>query len=342
MSIFVPPRFTKSRVRAAGKRIVRGIPNEEDESVFNNFRSSHAHLINTFQMNARRHAGKNNATVGQRLKRRNTIIDKLVREPNMPLSAMQDIAGCRIIFNDIASLRHVRMKLRNARFSHERVNDLEKYDYILTPKDTGYRGIHDIYNYSVKDEPGNKWNGLNIEIQFRTTSQHAWATAVEIADLITKNRIKFNDALDEYLLFFQLSSEIIARQSEGLTSCRPNLSNSRLISEFQEQEENLNLLRRLKGLKGASRKLKIRKNTILIFKSGNDDGKEEMLETLPFKSINDAMERYAILEKEMGGYADIVLVRGEDERSIRDTFKNYFTDAQDFISILEAGIAQLK
>lgn len=293
-------------------------------------------------MNARRHAGKNNATVGQRLKRRNTIIDKLVREPNMPLSAMQDIAGCRIIFNNIESLRHVRMKLRNARFSHVRVNEIEKYDYILSPKDTGYRGIHDVYNYNVKDEPGNQWNGLNIEIQFRTTAQHAWATAVEIADLVTKNRIKFNDALDEYLLFFQLSSEIISRQSENLTSCRPDLSNSDLISEFTNQEDNLNLLRRLKGLKGASRELKIRKNTILIFKTGDDSDEGDMLETLPFKSINDAMEKYTELEKKMGGYADIVLVRGEDERSIRDTFKNYFTDAQDFISLIETGIAQLK
>ena len=50
-------------------------------------------------------------------------------------------------------------------------------DYITTPKDSGYRGVHLIYRYySDKNET---FNGLKIEVQIRTALQHAWATAVD-------------------------------------------------------------------------------------------------------------------------------------------------------------------
>ena len=188
---FAKPKYSKSRVKSAGKRITKGSATAEDTAVLENFRASHAYVLNTFQMNARRHSESVARTVGQRLKRRNTLIDKLQREPSMPLYAMHDIAGCRIIFEDEASLYKVRSSLRDARFSHIRQNAIEKYDYIVNPKPTGYRGVHDVYEYQVNKLPGSQWNGLRVEIQFRTRIQHAWATAVEVADLITSSRIKF-------------------------------------------------------------------------------------------------------------------------------------------------------
>ena len=122
---FVKPQYTKSRIQSAGKRIVNGVGTDEDTLVLENFRACHAYVLNTFQMNARRHATPGKNVVGQRLKRRDTIIDKLRREPSMPLHAMQDIAGCRIIFDDQLDLYEVRTNLRQARFHHLRENDLE-------------------------------------------------------------------------------------------------------------------------------------------------------------------------------------------------------------------------
>jgi hypothetical protein len=44
----------------------------------------------------------------------------------------------------------------------------EKYDYIETPKFTGYRGIHDVYRHlprgSDRAETRKPWDGLMVEI----------------------------------------------------------------------------------------------------------------------------------------------------------------------------------
>jgi DNA-binding CsgD family transcriptional regulator len=47
-------------------------------------------------------------------------------------------------------------------------------DYIIKPRSSGYRGVHLIYSYfSDKNET---YNGLKVELQFRSPLQHAWAT----------------------------------------------------------------------------------------------------------------------------------------------------------------------
>src|SRR6056297_1476560 len=146
---FVKPKYTKSRIRSAGKRIVKGSQQQDDNIVLENFRASHAYILNTFQANIRNHSRGVARTVGQRLKRRNTIIDKLSREPNMPLAAMHDIAGCRMVFGTLDDLKDVRASMHTARWRHALTHPIDRYDYIVNPKSTGYRGIHDIYEYRV-------------------------------------------------------------------------------------------------------------------------------------------------------------------------------------------------
>lgn len=341
MVSFSRPVYTKSRIQSAGKRIVKEVPTLEDTLVLENFRASHAYIINTFQMNARRHASAVKNTVGQRLKRRNTIIDKLRREPSMPLHAMQDIAGCRIILDNQVDLYKVRTSLRNARFKHERLNDIDRYDYIKNPKPTGYRGVHDVYEYKVLKEPSSHWNGLRIEIQFRTRIQHAWATAVEVADLITSSRIKFNDAKKSYLEYFQLASEILARSHENQTSCCPRLSNAELVSQFGTLENSLSLLTSLDNLRGTrDKKVTFRRNTLLIFRFDVSDAQDQ-LEVKTFETVSKAIEEYDRLEKALGERADIVFVRGESEESIRDAFRNYFSDARAFVDLIRSGLKTL-
>jgi putative GTP pyrophosphokinase len=341
MVSFAKPNYSKSRIKSAGKRIVKGIGTVEDNTVLENFRAAHAYVLNTFQMNARRHSERYSRTVGQRLKRRNTILDKLEREPSMPLYAMHDIAGCRIIFENENDLYEVRESLHNARFKHIQLNDIEKFDYIQNPKDTGYRGIHDVFEYHVDRLPGSAWNGLKVEIQFRTQAQHAWATAVEVADLITSNRIKFNDAKSYYLDYFRFASEIISRSSEGQKSCLPNIPNTELVDGFRSLDKRLNLLGTFQNLQAnASSKSKFKKNSILIFKYGSDKD-EKSLEILTFENVNRAIDRYAELEEEYGETADIVLVRGETEESIRDAFRNYFSDARAFVDLIDHGLKTL-
>ncbi len=131
MANWAAPQCTRSRVKAAGKRLRddRGTP--EDALIFENWRAAHAYVLNTFQTNLRRRATLFDATVAQRLKRRPTIIDKLQREPTMQLDTMHDIAGCRLIFRTVSDIYTFRSLLNSSKAQHSRRNeDLDKYDYI--------------------------------------------------------------------------------------------------------------------------------------------------------------------------------------------------------------------
>lgn len=115
-------------------------------------------------------------------------------------------------------------------------------------KADGYRGVHEVYEYDVKSEGGKTWNGLNVEIQFRTYAQHAWSTAVEVAGLLTANKPKFGQGSEELIRQFMLASELIARHFEGSTSCLPNLSTAQVRNEFaacERQTRTIGLFRRV-------------------------------------------------------------------------------------------------
>ena len=125
-------------------------------------------VLNTFQAILRNRTRKTKIVVAQRHKRQSTIFDKLRRLPRMQLARMDDVAGCRLIFENIKSLYFFRSVLHAAHFNHLLKNDIDKYDYMKHPKETGYRGIHDVYAYDVNSEHGKPYKGLLIELQYRT------------------------------------------------------------------------------------------------------------------------------------------------------------------------------
>lgn len=164
------PQYSKGRVNRAGDAVRAGVVAEEDEEVIENWRASHNYVLNTFQATLRRHARENDITVAQRLKRRTTIYDKLTRQNGMQLARMHDIAGCRLIFDNVEAMLATRSKIIGSRFKHKRRNELDDYDYLKSPKDTGYRGLHDIYEYVSFTGTAEKWNGLLIELMERATN----------------------------------------------------------------------------------------------------------------------------------------------------------------------------
>ena len=141
------PEFSRNRVNKAGRAVRKGLDSREDSIVIENHRASHAHILNAFQASLRNRARGNEITVAQRLKRRATIDDKLLRRPNFSLTEMQDIAGCRLIFKNLEDLSYFRESFHSARFSHRLITSDDRYNYILAPKYDGYRGIHDVYEY---------------------------------------------------------------------------------------------------------------------------------------------------------------------------------------------------
>ena len=146
---------------------------------------------------------------------------------------MHDIAGCRVIFQDFDQLYEFRDLVHNGSFEHKRrASEDDRWNYIENPKSSGYRGIHDVYSYHVtpkvrKAREKQPWNGMLVEIQYRTHVQHAWATAVELVGLVTESDPKFDRGNPDFIEFFKLSSEILARSFENMTSCYPDLENIR-------------------------------------------------------------------------------------------------------------------
>jgi putative GTP pyrophosphokinase len=331
------PGGSKERVNRAGDAVRKGVATETDLDIINTWRAAHRSVLNTFQAILRNRTRGKDVIVAQRHKRRSTIFDKLNRFPGMRLARMDDVAGCRLIFETINELYAFRETLHAAHFNHELKNEIDKYDYIKRPKATGYRGVHDVYAYDVNSLHGKAYKGLLIELQYRTKYQHAWATAVEVIGLITESQPKFQKGDKLYEHAMSLASEIIARAFEGAKSCHPNLNDQELIFWFLAADGELKLMRMLKGLNSADKEVTEQKNVILIFGAG---GGLEGLEVLSFRDATDALRALFELEKERPG-KDVVLVRADTSENVRFAFKNYFSDATEFIELIERGCRKL-
>lgn len=337
------PEYNPSAVRRAGERVRKGNFDEDDIKIIENWRASHNHILNSWQATLRARIKWKKIDFAQRLKRRKTIFHKLIREPKMKLTTMHDIAGCRLIFGSIKELNYYRNSLHRAKVEHIRRKAAiapYPYDYIIQPKTSGYRGIHDVFEYRARKGRPSYWNRLLVEIQYRTKYQHAWATAVEVAGALTGNHSKFNQGDEMQKEFFRLTSEIIARTNEKQSSCKASLSNCALIKQFNDLENRIHLLRALKGLSIIKQHIpKKERNLILVF--SNRGGNKYSVEIFPFESRPEATRAYFEMEK-LRGDDDIVQVNAESRESLRSAFRNYFSDAKDFVQLVETGVRTLK
>ena len=207
------PQFKRPDVNAAGDVLIS--PDSfwskdiaHAHTVINNWRSSHSFPLNTIQMGLRHHANVvgGDVLVAQRIKRLSSIDAKLQRFNKwLKLSDMQDIGGCRAVADSIQKARSLTLSYRTSRIKHHLV---DSDDYIQNPKRSGYRGIHLIYTYySDRKET---YNGLKIEIQIRSTLQHAWATAVETVGTFIRQALKSSQGERHWLRFFALMGTAIA------------------------------------------------------------------------------------------------------------------------------------
>lgn len=328
------PGGSKSRVNKAGDNVRNGIASGEDLKVIEEWRAAHRAVLNTFQAILHKRARSANITVAQRHKRKKTVFDKLSRQKNMNLSRMDDVAGCRLIFDSIDELTEFRSAFHKARFRHKRRNDVEKYNYISQPKPSGYRGIHDVYEYDVNSTVGERLAGLYVEIQYRTRVQHSWSTANEVIGNVTDSEPKFGRGDKKIERAMALASEILARAHESLRGPFPDLDDRTLVEQFLSLDKEVGLLKLLKGLHTSDLFETKNKNTILIFKDG------EPVEALAYRDAPDALRALFQLENDHPDW-DIVLVRAETGNEVRLAFKNYFSDARDFIRLVELGCSRL-
>lgn len=167
------------------------------------YRALHAYPLRKVTMGVRvmieTELGAGAPRPGQRFKRIDRILPKLLRFPHMRLSQMEDIGGCRAVFESLDALYAVAGRIRR-RWPHARVTD-----YITEPKDDGYRCLHIV----------EKRDRRLIEVQLRTVRQHEWAEAVEDALQLTGHNIKDGRGPADLRRYYVMAAERLAREDRG-------------------------------------------------------------------------------------------------------------------------------
>jgi hypothetical protein len=164
--------------------------------------------------------------------------------------------------------------------------------------------------------------------------QHAWATAVELIGFVTESQPKFKEGDKRYETAMALASEILARTFEKSTGPYTDIDDREVVRRFLELDQDIELLRTLRGLNAADKAVTENRNAILIFSAAGD------LEVQTFRDATDALQALFALEKKYPD-RDVVLVRADTSDEVRLAFKNYFSDAKDFIRLVEDGCTKL-
>lgn len=348
---WVEPNYSKKRVNAAGRIIgmsfsdfTKTNSNVHDYieafDVVNNWRASHSFPLNTFQIGLRRKAQavSGESVVAQRIKRLPSILHKLHRFPTMTLSQMQDIGGCRAIlpFND--DVLHICDLYQQSSMKH----DLHHIDnYVATPKQSGYRGVHLIYRY--KSDRKATYNSLLIEMQLRSILQHAWATAVETVGLFVGQALKSSLGEGDWLDFFRLMGSGIAMlENTTLVPGTPDepydlaRGISHYIKALDVFDRLENYSRALNVIEEQSEK---RHHFFLIELDAVEQ--ETLIRPFALGESEAASREYAETEKrfrERPG-ADVVLVSVDSFEQLRRAYPNYFADTRMFLDTIYEVLA---
>lgn len=194
--------MTKSQVNKLGKDIRKFIKNDDQptnelleklQDYRTSFKSDLSPVFEIISEIAK--STRSDSITAFRIKRIESILSKIKRQPTMSLGNMGDIAGCRVLVYHQNSIPKLIAELNN-RFTIKHYND-----YLKETKDDGYRGYH-LYIES----PINP-NKL-IEIQIRTVKSHKWASMVEIIDILYNLKIKEGQKHPDFERFLFLQSRI--------------------------------------------------------------------------------------------------------------------------------------
>lgn len=349
MNKIIQPRwkeqqYTKNQIIKAGKTIRHENVSDSDYieavKVIDNWRAAHAFPLHGIYIHLRRMAEEHSYIVAERLKRLDSIINKLKRQPTMSLWTMQDLGGCRFIVTSIEEVYQFSETYKNSRKRHIYQEKLSK-DYIKYPKVDGYRSIHEVYQYhSEKDSKYN--NNFLIEIQFRTKLQHLWATAVETMGLFTKQAIKSGQGSKDVHRFFALVSSLFALEENCPIVPNTPTDVSEIVKEIKALDNTHNYLKMLQAIQVAVNvenkinKGKIRNQKGYYILVLNYEIRRLQIRYFSPSQINEANEIYAKIESSKHqSNIDAVLVRVSSFNALKTAYPNYFSDIRQFIDKIE-------
>ena len=276
-------------------------------------------------------SGNKRILVAQRLKRLESIVGKLEREPSMSLWNMQDLGGCRFIVPSIKDVYEYYDKYRRSRIRHIFV---DCNDYIANPKASGYRSLHAVYKYhSDQNETYNK--NMLIEIQFRTHLQHLWATAVETMGLFKNVAIKSGQGDDDVNRFFALVSSLFALEEKMPVVPNTPTDPIELINEIRNLDRKNNYLNFLTSIRVANKfeedNSKAKNNEYCVL-TLNYNTYQLTIKRFKSSEIDKANLYYTELEKRPLPNTDTVLVRVSSFSALKSAYPNYFSDISEFVA----------
>lgn len=346
------PLYTRSHVNRAGDSVVAYINFENIEDfdvwvpvynkyqdaleVINNWRSAHQYPLNTFQMTLRRKSKSitKNFIVSQRLKRLESIERKLC-SGTITLTQMQDIGGCRAVLPTLKDVYKLVDLYKASRFDHKFKNEK---DYIVDPKEDGYRSYHLIYKYKGTDN-SRSYDNLQIEIQIRTQLQHAWATAVEAVSIFTKQTLKWRGGTADWQEFFRLMSSAIALMEGANAEQKTKAELGQEVKSLAEKLMVQNVLKAYRVTLNYFGSLDERKAKLMLVQLDPDDDKVRV-QGFRIAESQQANAAYAAAEKSIGdkSASQAVLVRVESVDALRKAYPNYFLDTALFAKLVDEVI----
>ncbi len=336
---FTVPNFTRGQINRAGVALLdeTATPQARINSLalINHWRACHAYPINTFQATLRGRLKKvcPNPLFATRLKRLPSISKKLEKNHGMQLARMQDVGGLRAVVDTVAQVRKLQEIYCDGSLDHELVGI---DDYIDQPKASGYRSLHLIYRYKNPSAPA--YNGLSIELQFRTRLQHAWATAVETIGSFLNQALKSSEGPADWLDYFKIVSSAFAlNENCPVGAQHSDMAPADIYKKCVALGTTLDVKRKLNAFAVAA-------NAISSNSAGGNfhliilDAVERTVSVTSFgrKRLEEANAAYADAERNAAEHQDMqtVLVATSSIEALRLAFPNYFLDTKQFLAAL--------
>lgn len=207
-----PIKLSKTQIDRLGERLRAGTITESDLRLLDDYRKSlggaYESVVQAIRVNLEIQP------TGRPAKSTTAIMQKLQRE-HIRLTQVQDIAGCRVIVDDILQQESVAARLQK-RFPSSGIIDRRK------APSHGYRAIHIVVSQSDK----------LIEIQVRTELQHLWAELSEKLSDVVDPAIKYGGGDSKIRGYLSESAELVAKTEqieliEAASSGKPPFSDIR-------------------------------------------------------------------------------------------------------------------
>lgn len=336
--------ISKKQIKRAGEILASDADSNgksDAYAIVEKWRASHAYPLRAVHTVLTRNARAVNqwTFTSGRLKRMESIAFKLQRQQGkMDLNQMNDVAGCRAVLWQIGQVPRLIARLEKHFVSGGPFKP-RLYDYIQLPKPDGYRGIHLAVQYQSKNPKHADWCGKRIEIQIRSTLQHAWATAVEAVDLFANEKLKLGQGNKSWARFFALASSTFARlENSSIVPGTPE-SDSERIEELRSLWLSLKVPHLLAGwvtAVGLSHSVEGAHYLLTV------DTNQKTLNVTPFGPpyLAEATTAYAVAEAEDRRNPDrkSVLVAVDEIDQLKQAFPNYYADTRDFLKELRQAL----